>query len=68
MYTALRAKRRSMGLTLRAAADKADMGFAYLCDVENGNYGDLRLSTIKNLCKVYEIELTTMVLILDGRM
>jgi len=50
----LKSMRQKQGLSLRALAAKAKMGYPYLCNVENGK-ADPSLSTLRRLAKALKV-------------
>ncbi|TKB65675.1 MAG: helix-turn-helix transcriptional regulator [Nitrospira sp.] len=50
----IKAIREEQGLSLRALAAKAKMGYPYLCNVENGK-ADPSLSTLRRLAKALRV-------------
>lgn len=50
----VKAIREEQGLSLRALAAKAKMGYPYLCNVENGK-ADPSLSTLRRLAKALKV-------------
>lgn len=53
---ALRARRRSLGLTQAELADLAGVGLAFLCELEQGK-ATLRLDKLVDVAQVLELEL-----------
>jgi transcriptional regulator with XRE-family HTH domain len=56
----LKAIREANGLSLRALASKAKMGYPYLCNVENGK-ADPSLSTLRRLAKALEVKVVELI-------
>jgi len=52
---ALRTRRISLGLTIRAAADACGVSSATLCEMELGERCNPTLSTIRALTKLYKL-------------
>lgn len=53
----IKAIREEQGLSLRALAAKAKMGYPYLCNVENGK-ADPSLSTLRRLATALKVKVT----------
>lgn len=56
----LKCIRERKGLTQRALADKANMSYTYLCNVEGGK-ADPSLSTLKRLAKALKVRVAALV-------
>ena len=56
----IRAIREGRGLSLRALASKAKMGYPYLCNVENGK-ADPSLSTLRRLAKALKVKVVELI-------
>lgn len=56
----LKSIRQKQGLSLRALATKAKMGYPYLCIVENGK-ADPSLSTLRRLAKALKVKVAVLV-------
>jgi transcriptional regulator with XRE-family HTH domain len=50
----IREIRQEKGLSIRALATRAKMGYPYLCNVENGK-ADPSLSTLRRLAKALKV-------------
>jgi transcriptional regulator with XRE-family HTH domain len=56
----IKAIREANGLSLRALAAKAKMGYPYLCNVENGK-ADPSLSTLRRLAKALKVKVADLI-------
>jgi len=56
----IRAIREGQGLSLRALASKAKMGYPYLCNLENGK-ADPSLSTLRRLAKALKVRVVDLI-------
>lgn len=56
----IRALREAQGLSIRALAAKAKMGYPYLCNVENGK-ADPSLSTLRRLAKALKVKVVELI-------
>lgn len=56
----VKAIREGKGLSLRALAAKAKMGYPYLCNVENGK-ADPSLSTLRRLAKALKVKVVELI-------
>lgn len=51
----LREARHRKGLSLRAVGDLTGIGYAHLCDMENGNHINPTVKTVDRLSRVYRL-------------
>ncbi|UVT20049.1 MAG: helix-turn-helix transcriptional regulator [Nitrospira sp.] len=56
----IRAIREAKGLSIRALAAKAKMGYPFLCNVENGK-ADPSLSTLRRLAKALKVKVVELI-------
>lgn len=56
----IKAIREKKGLSLRALASKAKMGYPYLCNVENGK-ADPSLSTLRRVAKALKVKVVELI-------
>lgn len=51
----LHAARQRKGLTLRAVGEMTGIGYAHLCDMENGNHINPTVRTVDRLSRFYRV-------------
>ncbi len=57
----LRAARHRKGLSLREVGELTGIGYAHLCDMENGNHVNPTVRTIDRLSRLYRISVQRIV-------